>query len=203
MLKIRYVALSIFILLVSTMVVHADSIPVDPKMDVTDPICGEGCTFLESTVFSFTSNGNGGGFLTFKNVSAIDWTSLLIETGSDPFNVPASSVTCTTNAFMSCQVSDLAGGITAMYLSGVNSISSELGRPFGILSGDVFTINLNDAGTATNGTGGWDKGTPRTFDGAANVPSPVPEPASLTLIGVGIGALAATKKFRDRRQHRT
>lgn len=194
LMKISFV-FSFFLLFGLATVVRADGVP-DPKMDVSDPTCLEGsCTSLNSTVFSFTSNGNGGGFLTFQNNSKFDWTSLLIETGSDPFNVPANTVTCTTNAFKSCQVSDLAGGVTAMYFSGVNSVSSELG-PFGILIGTVFTINLNDTGTATDGSGGW--GAFRNFDAAANVPVPTPEPATMTLLGVGIVALVARRRFRVR-----
>lgn len=199
--KIRCLAFPIFILLVSATVVRADSVPVDPKMVVTDPPCVEGCgTALESTVFSFSSNANGGGFLTFQNVSDLNWTSLLIETGSVPFNVPADSVTCQTNAFLSCQVSDLAGGITAMFFSGTNGETVS-----GIPNLFKFTINLNDdingnPVTATNGFGGW--GANRTFNAAANVPAPVPEPATLTLMGVGIGALLASKKLRGRRQPR-
>ena len=200
--KIRCLAFPIFILLVSATVVHADGVPVDPKMVVNDPLCFEGCgTALESTVFSFSSNANGGGFLTFQNVSGLTWTSLLIETGSDPFNVPANSVTCQTNAFLSCQVSDLAGGITAMFFSGTNG-ETVLGIP----NDFNFTINLNDdlPGGGTNvdpgGSGGW--GANRIFNAAANVPSPVPEPATLTLMGVGIGALVARKKLRGRRQPR-
>lgn len=176
---------------------HADSIPADPKMIVSDPTCGEGCTSV-GTTFSFTSDANGGGFLTFQNNSEIDWSSLLIETGSAPFNVPANSVTCQTNAFLSCQVSDLAGGITAMYFSGVNSLASEIG-PFGILSGDVFTIELNDISGIDGG--GW--GSFRTFDASANVPAPVPEPATLTLMAAGLGALLAKRRFRSRQQSHT
>lgn len=200
--KIRYLALSGFLLLVSAMVVHADSLPADPKMVVNDPICEEGCaTPIDSTMFSFSSNGNGGGFLVFQNVSDIDWTTLLIETGSIPFNVPANTVTCQSNAFQSCRVLNLAGGITAMFFSGTN------GENFlGIPNGFEFTINLNDdvdgvPNTDPNGFGGW--GANRNFSATANATSPVPEPATLTLMSVGVGALFAKYKLRGRRRARS
>src|SRR5579863_2206032 len=98
----RFVLLAI-LLMGSSAILRADGLPPDPKMIVSDPICGEGCVGVGST-FSFTSDANGGGFFTFQNDSETDWSSLLIETGSDPFHVPADSVTCQTNAFQSCQV---------------------------------------------------------------------------------------------------
>jgi hypothetical protein len=193
--KIRLLALSVLLLLASSAVVHADTIPADPKMAVTDPFCEENCgTFLEGTSFTFSSNANGGGFLTFVNGSGVDWTTLLIETGSDPFNVPANTVTCETNAFLNCNVSDLAGGITAIYLSGLNNDNIN-----GIPQNFQFFINLNNdvnnvVNESPNGGGGW--GANRSFTADANVPAPVPEPATLTLVGIGIGALVAKKKLR-------
>jgi hypothetical protein len=194
----RFVFLAI-LLMGSASLAHADGVPVDPQMDVSDPTCGETCTPIEGTTFTFTSNNNGGGFFTFQNASGVDWTSLLVETGSFPFNVPANSVTCTTNAFLSCQVFDLAGGVTAMYFSGVNSIESELGA-VGILNTFVFTVNLNDLvdgvpNTSPSGSGGW--GAARDFSATANATSPVPEPGTLTLMGIGLGALLARKKFHS------
>jgi hypothetical protein len=186
----------------SSALAYADGVPVDPRMDVSDPNCGDisSCTPVEGTSFSFTSNNNGGGFFKFQNESGTNWTSLLVETGSNPFNVPANSVTCTTNAFLTCQVFDLASGVTAMYFSGVSS-DSEFG-PFGILNAAIFTVNLNDLvndvpNTDPNGSGGWGSG--RDFTATANASSPVPEPATLTLMGIGFGALLTKNKLRSRR----
>ena len=185
--KYRYFFFLAFLLLGSAALAYADG--ADPRMIVSDPICGEGCVSVEGTSFSFQSDANGGGFLTFQNVSGIDWFSLLIETGSTPFKVLADTVTCETNAFESCQVFDLEGGITAMYFSGTNPDG-----PFGIRNLDVFTIELNDVQGLDGG--GW--GAFRNFDATANVASPVPEPATLTLMVAGLGALLAKKKYLSR-----
>jgi hypothetical protein len=197
----------LILLMGSSALAYADGVPVDPRMDVSDPSCKEvsPCTPVEGTNFSFTSNNNGGGFLEFQNESGTNWTSLLVETGSIPFNVPADSVTCTTNAFLSCQVFDLAGGVTAMYFSGVNTDDSDFG-PFGILNASIFSVNLNDLingapNTDPNGSGGW--GSDRLFTATANASSPVPEPATLTLMGIGFGALLVKNKLRSRRSARS
>ena len=199
--SVRFVFLAI-LLMASAAVASADGL-ADPKMIVSDPPCFEGpCPGPVGLTFSFRSNAFGGGFLTFTNESDFDWTSLLIETGSDPFNVPANTIVCQTNAFLSCVVSDLGGGITAMYLSGVTAPGCEFGCANGIPDFDTFTINLNGEANDPvsedpNGSGGW--GALRNFDASANVPAPVPEPATLTLMAVGMGAFLAKKRLSRKR----
>lgn len=59
----RYVRLAVLlaVLLVGfSSVTYADTTPVDPKMVVSDPTCGPGCTVVEGTTFTFSSNGIGG-----------------------------------------------------------------------------------------------------------------------------------------------
>jgi PEP-CTERM motif-containing protein len=196
--KARNLFFAAVALLLSAGFAKADGMPADPRMVVTDPLCIENCgTALEGTTFNFSSNANGGGFLTFVNVSGVDWTTLLIETGSDPFNVPAADVTCETNAFLSCVSTDLAGGITAIYLSGLNNDNAN-----GIPDNFQFFIGLNDdinqvPNQDPNGSGGW--GANRSFSAAANVPSPttpVPEPATLTLMGAGIATFIAKRRLK-------
>jgi hypothetical protein len=194
----RYVLLGI-LLMGSAALASADGL-ADPRMIVSDPPCDVECPNPVGLTFSFFSNANGGGFLTFTNASGFDWTSLLIETGSIPFNVPPNLISCQTNAFLSCEVSDLGGGITAMYLSGVNGPDSD--GPFGIPAFDIFTINLNGEADdpvdeSQDGSGGWGPG--RNFDASANVPPPVPEPATITLIAAGLGVFLAKKKLGSRR----
>jgi hypothetical protein len=189
--SLRFLCLGVLLIGLAA-VVRADGLPVDPVIDVSDPTCPEGgCVSVgPGLTFSFSSDSAGGGITDFQNNSGQNWSSLLIETGSSPFNVPANTVTCTTNAFLMCQVFDLAGGTTAIYLSGV---ASEIVT--GIGNAAVFAIELN----TIKGIDGGSWGFPRTFDGLANAPTPAPEPATLTLLVVGIGALAAKRRLR--RQH--
>jgi hypothetical protein len=181
-----------FLLLGSAALVRADSIPVDPLMDVTDPPCEFECGTPVGSIFSF-STANGFGFFRFHNVSGENWSSLLILTDSNPFNVPADTVTCTSNVFL-CEVFDFdppneitgngtaaMNSLTAMYFS----IGEDLG---GIPNLDMFTINLN-------GSESW--GGPRRFDVYANVPNPVPEPSTLTLLALGIGTFLAKRRVRQ------
>jgi hypothetical protein len=183
----------------SSALVRADSIPVDPVMGVSDPICGDGgCPFTELTTFSFFSNASGGGVNQVQNESNVDWTSLLIDVttnGGTLPSVPSDTITCITNAFATCQSFNLDNGDTAIYLTGMIIF------PDDIPVGAIATFNLNDLVGGSqpfnvNGTGGW--GSLREFDVSANVPAPVPEPATLTLLGVGAGALLAKRKLRRR-----
>jgi PEP-CTERM motif len=196
--RFRFFSLAVlcFLLMASTAVVRADGIPVDPVMGVRDPICVEGCPIVEGTTFSFFSNAFGGGINQFQNASGVDWTSLLIDVttnlGTLP-SVPADTITCLTNAFATCQSFDLANGDTAIYLTGM------LIFPDDIPNGAVATFNLNDLvnGVQPNtvdGAGGW--GLVREFDVTANAASPVPEPGTITLLGVGLAAFVAKRKLR-------
>jgi hypothetical protein len=182
---------------------HADTVPVDPKMQVSDPTCGVGCTIVTGTSFSFSSNVSGGGFLTFENQSDSNWSSLLIETTG----IAANSVNASSNLFSNPVLVYNIGDLLVIYFSGVSGPNCIEGCFPGIPNTsdqNVFTINLNDdigefANTDPNGSGGW--GPNLAFTGDANVPAPpVPEPATLTLMVAGLGAFMAKKKLAGRRQ---
>src|SRR5712664_2893863 len=197
----RFVFLAI-LLMGSAALSYADGIPVDPVIDVSDPICSleSECPPAVGTEFSFRADMFGGGIIMRTNRSGEDWRSLLIavttDGGSDvslPPVAPA-DIICTSNAFINCQKSDAGGGVTDIYLFGVGLVwLGETTVLFpGIVNNDAFTINLN-GGPAPQ----W--GANRLFLATANAPNPVPEPATLTLLGVGLGALVAKRRFWSQR----
>ena len=187
----RFVVLLSF-LLASATLARADGIPTDPDIDVSDPPCMSDCPPAAGLTFAFGSNEFGGGIVRFTNTSGQDWTSLLITAGGDPFFVDESAITCTTNAFLNCVVEDLEGGTSGIFLSGVLPRNSEEFGDRGIFNGDAFAINLNDIGSST---GSW--GVDRDFSASANVPDPLPEPNTLSLLAAGLGALLGGRKFRS------
>lgn len=170
------------------------------NMDISDPTCID-CINPVGTSFTFNSNGAGGGFLEFTNNSGVDWTSLnIIETGVPAFIGDVQNIFLSSNAFTNFQAIDQADGSTLIRFFGVStdcSLAIDVVLPCGILSGQLFTINLNDAGTSPTGSGGWLDANGNSISFAA-VANPVPEPASLLLLGSGIVGVFG-RKFRKRR----
>jgi hypothetical protein len=183
------------LLFVSTIAARADRIPVsgipDPDIDISDPPCSE-CPPGVGLTFTFSADVAGGGIVSLQNVSGVTWENLLITTGNTPFFVDPGSILCRTNAFVSCIPQNLGGGMTGIFFSGVNTVFH------GIPNLDAFTINLNDfviePGIAS---GSW--GANRSFVAVANIP----EPATLTLVGVGLAALVAARNLVGRPGSRT
>ncbi len=210
----RFVFLAAF-LMGSAAFAHADGVPVDPVMDVSDPSCTSesGCPnpipagqgFQFTTVPNSNGDGKAGGIFEATNMGGL-WTSLLFR-----FNTFSATefgpVSCTIGRggpgrpFDFCEVLPGVDTTSVLY----NCDSTGCGIPFR----DIFTINLNDLPL---GTGSWPRDLLITaFPNSDTTitkfvtlaPNPMPEPATLTLLGIGLGALAAKRRFRSQRQARS
>jgi hypothetical protein len=154
--------------------VFANSVP-DPKVIINDPTCVNPCTPVGSN-FAFSTPAGGVGNVLFQNNSGVGWSTLrLLQTG-----IPASAITCATNAFLSCALGTLANGKTFIFLSGLDASHT------GIPNGHAFVISFECL------QGCWPGNLP--ISGAANLASAtVPEPASVGLVLLGLAGIARRK----------
>jgi hypothetical protein len=197
-----FLAVLCFLLMGATTLVRADTVPVDPMMGVSDPPCsGEGCPspIFAGQGFQFTVV-NGGGIFTATNQSGVTWDSLLFTFTP---SVAAAAITCNGgNVYQSnCnKFPDESGNSTQILFSDCPDCGT-----FGIPTNDTFFLNLNDPGSPF---GSWAAGTRFTAfpNNDTSITSfkeltaaPVPEPATITLLGVGLGAaFIAKRKLRAR-----
>jgi hypothetical protein len=196
-----FLAVLCFLLMGATTLVRADSVPVDPMMGVSDPPCaGEGCPspIFAHQGFQFTVV-NGGGIFTATNQSGITWGSLLFTFTP---SVAAAAITCDGGNVYSSECNKFPGenGMTTRIL--FSNCGGDCGT--GIPTNDIFFLNLNDIGSFA---GSWAAGTRFTAypDADTSITSfreltaaPVPEPATITLLGAGLGAFIAKRKLRAR-----
>lgn len=157
---------------------------LDPKVIIKDPVCPtKVCTPVGMT-FTFGVPASGKGTLFFSNASGQNWTTLrLVESG-----IPASAISCQTNAFASCTVGTLANGKTFIFLSGVG------GSFKGLQNGAAFSITFACVKKSC-WPGGLD------FRGTANLASAtVPEPTTIALLLTGVGGIVTRRKWLLKRE---
>lgn len=169
--------------------------PPDPRIG----IAGGGNSADVGLTFSFTSNATGGGVFDFINNSGQDWFNLSITTKFPGGNLKTDYQCAAPGLFMNCQFSLNSDGtlINVLFFGigrGEETFASkgsfiEDDTFTGIRNGQEFIVNLNNPGSSS--VGGW---VPNTrFDAIANIP----EPASMTLFLVGLGAIAVGRRLRN------
>jgi hypothetical protein len=145
-------------------------------------------TIITSDSFTLSANQFGGGVFTFQNESGGSWQSLEFTATLPLFT----TITCGPGPFETCTIAQSPVGNNVLY----DILFGPASNGGGIKEGEIFSINLNDAGDDPNGVGSWGAGT--TLSAEANTVNAAPEPSALLLLASG-GLLAGVFARRRRR----
>ncbi len=174
------------------------------KIQTSDPTC-TGTPIFDGDTISFTVQ-DGGGVFSFCNETSSNWTNLLVALST---TIPVGQIDCETTNFKSCQLytTDQPNAVYAFF-SGVCENVAACTKYTGVPIGGELTIDMNCTGdTCAPGSPffppDWNPGTGGTVytdvptDGNGNPKQfpPVPEPASLVLVGTGLAA-GIVKRWR-------
>ena len=143
-------------------------------------------TVIVSNNFTFGADNLGGGVLSFQNESGQDWLDLTVNATLPDFT----PITCGPGPFLTCTISTTPMGSNFLYTILFGPVTSG-----GITNGEIFSVNLNDNGDATNGSGSWGAG--EDFGAKANVDA-TPEPAAGLLVAAGFLGFAGWRRFQRR-----
>ncbi len=174
--SILRVAILVLLVALCAPLAQADPItPNDPRIIINDPPTCTTITSIFGTTFTFTADGSGQGFLCFLNESTVPWFNISINVPQPPNTIFPDSFDCQSNVFSTCTFS-LSGNILNIFFTG-GTLPDD---------GTLFTIDLSSPDTLT----GW--GPNATFTAAANIP----EPGTMSLLAIGLGALAVRRRMR-------
>jgi PEP-CTERM motif len=214
----KVLVVALFVIVVGAAFAKADTV-VDPRIVISEPACQQSDTDVTQLNAGFVvipiSGGGSFGFcnkvqvLQGEELVGVNWTSLLMVIST---TAPASSIECPSNnpsdpfnqahlAFASCVPiqSQTLPNVVYLSFSGIGPIPVPGANPnLGVPYLNRFTVDLNCL--ANTDCAPWPEGTIMAgyanFNGTEFPPPPsIPEPASLSLLGVGLGAVALRRKF--------
>jgi len=157
---------------------NADTIPgSDPRIIINDPPCTTFFT-ITSPQFTFQADATGQGVVCIENGTGMLLYNLSITVLQPAGTIFPTDFVCGGDAFQNCAFTQ-NGNMINIFFSGVNATFP------GLRDGFEFEIDLTSPG------GGW--GSNAQFSAVANVP----EPGTLTLLGIGLGALTVRRRMKQ------
>jgi len=172
------IAILVLLVALCAPLANADTIPgSDPRIIINDPVCTSSFT-ITSPQFTFQADPTGQGLICIENGTGMDLINLSITVIQPPGTTFPTDFVCGGDAFQNC-VFTQNGNVLNIFFSGVNATFPGLRDQY------EFEIDLLSPG------GGW--GSNVQFSAAANVP----EPGTLTLLGIGLAALTVRRRMKQ------